>query len=101
MKLKLIILFIVGLSLQSFAQDKNLSKLELLYNQENYDIAVRYSQKLIDKKGYAESPVPYLFKALSLTRITEEKWYIPKKYRPSKSHISEALKTFRSSSFLL
>lgn len=96
MKLKLVILFSVGLIFQSFAQDKNLSRLELLYNQENYDIAVKYSQKLITKKGYAENPIPYLFKALALTRMTEEKWYIPKKYRPAGGHIAEALKTFRA-----
>ena len=96
MKLKLVILFTIGLIFQSFSQDKNLSKLELFYNQENYDIAVRYSQKLITKKGYNENPIPYLFKALALTRMTEEKWYIPKKYRPVGSNIAEALKTFRA-----
>ena len=95
MRLKLVILFLIGFSLQSFAQDRKLSKLELLYNQENYDIAVRYSQKLIDKKGYSENPVPYLFKALSLSRMHEEKWYIPKKYSPINNHIAEALKTFK------
>ena len=96
MKLRIAILFLLGISFQSFAQDKKLSKLELLYNQENYDIAVRYSQKLIDKKGYSENPIPYLFKALSLTRMSEEKWFIPKKYRPSGSNIAEALKTFKA-----
>lgn len=95
MKVKLIIILTFGLIFQSFAQDKKLSKLELLYNQENYDVAVRFSQKLIDKKGYEDNAVPYLFKALSLSRMNEEHWYIPKKYRPINSHIAEALKAFK------
>lgn len=95
MRFKLIILFTLGLALQSFSQDRKLDKLELLYSQENYDITVNYGQKLIDKKGYSENPVPYLFKALALSRMSEGKWHIPKKYRPVNSHISEALKTFR------
>lgn len=95
MKFKLVILFSFFLSFSGFSQDKKLSKLELLYNQENYDIAIRYSQKLIDKKGYEENPIPYLFKALSLSKMKEEHWYIPKKHNPVNKSIAEALKTFR------
>ena len=96
MKWKLTILICFWLSLSAFSQDRKLDRLELLFQQENYDITAKYSQKLIDKKGYENHPMPYLFKALSLSKMKEEQWHIRKKFRPVDEHINKSLIDFKA-----
>lgn len=76
------------LSSFAFAQDKNLDKLELLYQQENYKFSAKNAQKLITKKGYEQSATAHLFLYLSLQRMQEQGWSIPKKLKPAEEKIS-------------
>jgi peptidoglycan DL-endopeptidase CwlO len=70
------------------AQDKKLDKLELLYQQENYNFAAKNAHKLITKKGYNNSPDAHLFLYLSLQKIKDEGWAISKQFRPIEEKIS-------------
>ncbi|MFP5470508.1 MAG: C40 family peptidase [Bacteroidia bacterium] len=70
------------------AQDKNLDKLELLYQQENYSFAAKNAHKLISKKGYENSATAHLFLYLSLQQLHEQGWSIPRKLKPAEEKIN-------------
>lgn len=49
----------------ALAQDKKIDKLEMLYDQGNFNIVLRRSDKLMRTTGYEKHPSPVLFHALS------------------------------------
>ena len=66
MKLKFFIGVIVFLIVNSIsAQDKKIDKLEMLYDQGNYKIVLRKSEKLMRSDEYKKHPSPVLFHALA------------------------------------
>lgn len=88
MRKLLVILTLVGLFSFASAQDKKLDKLELLYQQENYNFAAKNAHKLINKKGYGNSPDAHLFLYLSLQKIKDEGWAVSKQFRPIEEKIT-------------
>jgi len=74
--ISLIILLFLSFGLQSFAQDRKVDVLEVLYKQKNYRSIVRKSDKLINKKGYEDNELVYLFKAVALGRLSQDKRYL-------------------------
>jgi cell wall-associated NlpC family hydrolase len=66
MKLKIIIaIFAFVFALLVNAQDKKIDRLEMLYDQGNYNIVLRKSEKLMRTPGYEKHPSPVLFHALA------------------------------------
>jgi cell wall-associated NlpC family hydrolase len=49
----------------TYGQDKKIDKLEMLYDQGNYKIVLRRSEKLMRTIGYEKHPSPVLFHALA------------------------------------
>jgi peptidoglycan DL-endopeptidase CwlO len=76
------------------AQDKKIDKLELLYQQENYNFAAKQAHKLIHKKGYANSTEAHLFLYLSLQHMHNEGWNIHKRFKPIEQTIEHHKNTF-------
>lgn len=68
------------LILQSFAQDRKVEVLEVLYKQKNYRSIVRKTKKLINKKGYGDNELVHLFKAVALAQLSENPNYL--KFHP-------------------
>lgn len=66
--------------LQSFAQDRKVEVLEVLYKQKNYRSIVRKTKKLINKKGYEDNELVHLFKAVALAQLSENPSYL--KFHP-------------------
>ena len=61
---------------QSFAQDRKVDVLEVLYKQKNYRTILRKTNKLIDKKGYGENELVHLFKAVALAKLSQDIRYL-------------------------
>lgn len=72
----LIIILFLTFGLQSFAQDRKVDVLELLYKQKNYRSIVRKTDKLINKKGYGDNELVHLFQAVGLAKLSEDKRYL-------------------------
>ncbi len=75
---KTLLLFLVMLSfgLQSFAQDRKVDVLEMLYTQKNYRSIVRKTHKLIENKGYGDNELVHLFQAVAYARLSQDDRYV-------------------------
>lgn len=75
---KTLLLFLVMLSfgLQSFAQDRKVDVLEMLYTQKNYRSIVRKTHKLIENKGYGDNELVHLFQAVAYARLSQDERYL-------------------------
>lgn len=71
----------------SFAQDKNIDKLEIYYDQEHYTIVLRKANKLLDNPDYDYSIVPKFYKSMALFQLNQDKRY----RRRNKKSINEAI----------
>jgi cell wall-associated NlpC family hydrolase len=60
------------LSELALGQDKKIDKLEMLYDQGNYDIVLRRSEKLMRTPGYEKHPSPVLFHALAEYQVGKD-----------------------------
>ncbi|MEN8928535.1 MAG: C40 family peptidase [Flavobacteriales bacterium] len=74
-KTSLILLFVLSFGLHSFAQDRRVDVLELLYEQKNYRTIVRKTKRLIRKKGYSDNELVHLFQAAALAQLAQDKRY--------------------------
>jgi hypothetical protein len=60
----------------SFDQVKEFDRLEMLYDQANYKMVLRKSNRLLDNPKYDYSLIPSLYKSLSLFQLCQnEYWY--------------------------
>ncbi len=72
MKSRLFIISIfICFSTHFFAQDKKIDRLEMLYDQGNYKIVMRKSDRLLRNENYKSHPSPILFKALSEYQLSK------------------------------
>ena len=74
-KVSVLIFFVFAFLLQSFAGDRKVEVLEVLYNQKNYRSIARKTHKLITKKGYEDNELVHLFKAVALAKLSQDENY--------------------------
>lgn len=87
----LFILILLATAIPSaIAQDPNLDKLEMWYDQGHYRLVLRKSKKLIKEPEYAQHPLPYLWKALSTSELGLNK---PRKFTKT---LEESASSYRS-----
>ena len=75
-----LILFLLSVS-STFAQDRSLNKLTLLYTQGNYRLTYWNSDKLVNNPDYDTSMLPRYYRAVSLLRL--ENKFLFKRRTPS------------------
>lgn len=66
----LMIVMISCLSFISKAQDRNLDKLEMLYDQQHYKLVIRKAEKYLDNPEYDYSQLPLYYKSLAQYRLS-------------------------------
>jgi cell wall-associated NlpC family hydrolase len=88
---QLLFIFLAGLTMSVYSQDKKIDQLEVLYDQGYYHKVLRKSQKLLDKPEYDYSGLPSFYKALSLFRMAnDERWL-----RRHRNAINDAVTAYR------
>lgn len=74
-KISVLVIFMFSFLLQSFAGDRKVDVLEVLYEQKNYRSIVRKTHKLITKRGYEDNELVHLFKAVALAKLSQDENY--------------------------
>lgn len=74
----------------SFAQDKKIDQLEILYDQGYYRKVVRKSKRLLADPEYDYSGLPAYYKSLSLFRLADD----PKWFKRHKNAVNEAIASY-------
>jgi cell wall-associated NlpC family hydrolase len=75
-KIFLLIILFLTFGLQSFAQDRKVDVLELLYKQKNYRTILRKTDRLINKRGYEDNELVHLFQAVALAKLSQDSRYL-------------------------
>jgi peptidoglycan DL-endopeptidase CwlO len=73
-----LIFFVFFISSQSFGQVKEFDKLEMLYDQANYKMVLRKSERLLDNPKYDYSLIPSLYKSMSLFQLSQDAYWFKK-----------------------
>lgn len=69
---KLIFFLALFISFSGFTQQKQLEKLEMYFDQGNYEVVYRKSNRYLKKPIYDYSPAPQFYKALSMHKMALE-----------------------------
>lgn len=89
---KILVLIVLFVGLNAFAQDKKIDKLEVLYAQKHYTKVLRKSNALLANPEYDYSGMPSFYKSLALFRLSEDEVY----FKRHKKSISEAIELYRN-----
>ena len=89
---KIFVLFVLLVGLNSFAQDKKIDKLEVLYAQKHYTKVLRKSNALLANPEYDYSGMPTFYKSLALFRLCEDEIW----FKRHKKSINEAISLYRN-----
>jgi hypothetical protein len=79
----MVVIFVCGLSAEMKAQDRNLDRLEMLYDQGHYKMVKNRSERLAKQDKYAQHPLPKLYSSLSVLRRSVKKGRYEKDWEDS------------------
>ncbi len=89
---KFLFTLLIFIGVNSFAQEKKIDQLEVLYSQKHYSKVLRKSKVLLAKPEYDYSGMPSFYKSLALFRLSaDESWFS----RHDKS-IDEAIELYKT-----
>jgi cell wall-associated NlpC family hydrolase len=75
----LLVVILVLISAQSFAQVPEFDRLEMLYAQQHYKLVYRKANRLLDQPDYDFSQIPTFYKSLSLFQLAQNKHWLLRK----------------------
>jgi hypothetical protein len=78
LKKYILICFLLTFVSSGFGQVKEFDKLEMLYDQANYKMVLRKSNKLLDNPSYDYSLIPSLYKSMSLFQLSQDAFWFKK-----------------------